>query len=180
MDFDEGNLHFSFDDTWQVIKYDDTELYREGVGRLQGTKAIDFLGLRENDLFLIEAKDFRGYRIENQKRVFSGDLAIEIGQKVRDTVAGLLGAYRNSDPSVNINEYFHALCNSEIKVVIWLEQDIPSYLPKREKVKKSVEGNVFKQKTNWLTSKVFVLNMNENILSQSGLSVSNLPHHSSN
>ncbi len=45
-------------------------------------------------LFLIEIKDFRGARIENKQRIEHAYLADEVAQKVRDTIAGLYGAYR--------------------------------------------------------------------------------------
>jgi hypothetical protein len=177
MDFDEGNLKFSFDASWQVVKYDDSSLYRKGVGILRGTKAVDFIGLQKETVFFIEVKDFRGHRIENQNRLIGGDLAIEIGQKVRDSVAGLIGAHRTSSDAETISPFVRVLLDSdsEIKVVVWLEHDLPDYLPKREKVKMSVEGNVFKQKLRWLTSKVLLSQVRDNVLKQSGLTVRNLP-----
>ena len=88
--FEEGHLRFRFDDSWYAIKYDEHPDYRERIERLDGTKAVDFVAVhRDSQLFLIEVKDFRGHRIENQPRLREGELAIEVGQKVRDTVAGI-------------------------------------------------------------------------------------------
>ncbi len=78
----EGHLRFQFDDSWFAIKYDDHRDYRERIERLDGTKAVDFVAVYMNaQLFLIEVKDFRGFRIENRERVTDGQLALEVGQK---------------------------------------------------------------------------------------------------
>jgi len=62
---EEGDLAFDFGDRWRVFKLDEHRDYRERVGKLEGTKAVDFLGvLDERELYLIEVKDFRGHRIE--------------------------------------------------------------------------------------------------------------------
>ena len=60
---------------------------------------MDFVGLLDGahgDLYWIEVKDFRGYRIQNKRRLSEGELAIEVAQKVRDSIAGIIGAYRTS------------------------------------------------------------------------------------
>lgn len=90
----EQKLSFIFPDTWQAIKYDDESFYRNKVNQCQDTKAVDILALSECELFLIEVKDFRNYRIENKQRIKTAALAIEVAQKVRDTLIGLHGAYR--------------------------------------------------------------------------------------
>jgi len=58
----------------------------------EGTKAVDFVGVRGGSLFFFEVKDFRGYRIENTRRQRE-ELPLEIGLKVRDSLAGVAGAY---------------------------------------------------------------------------------------
>lgn len=178
MDFDEGSLRFSFDSSWQVVKYDDTPLYRDGVGVIPFTKAVDFIGLRKGTLFLVEVKDFREHRIENERRLTEGELAVEIAQKIRDSIAGLVGAHRTAANPEAVAPFVRVFvkADSEIKVVIWLEHDLPEYPSKREKVKMSVEGNAFKKKLRWLTPKVFVANVNHNVLQEAGMTVRNLPH----
>lgn len=44
----EQNILFSFDDGWVCEKWDDHATYRKGIGRLQGTQAVDFLGVCDN------------------------------------------------------------------------------------------------------------------------------------
>lgn len=155
----EGYLAFEFGHRWRVFKLDDHRDYRKRIGKLEETKAVDFLGiLDENELYFIEVKDFREHRIENRDRILKGELAIEVAQKVRDTLACIIGAYRTSSSPDFWQLYARLLCdtNVRINVVLWLEHDLPSHPQQREKTRASVRGNVFKQKLNWLTGQVFV------------------------
>ena len=96
--FDEEHLRFRFDDSWFVIKYDEHRDYRERIERLDETKAVDFVAVQaDSRLYLIEVKDFRGHRIENQERLRESELGIEVGQKVRDTIAGIVAAYHRGN-----------------------------------------------------------------------------------
>jgi hypothetical protein len=176
MDFIEGYQQFSFDgNRWIILRYEDETAYRTRIGELSGTKALDFVGKHNGDLFLIEVKDFRGYRIENQPRFTSGELAVEIGQKVRDTVAGIVGAYRTSD-SQKWAEFAKPLVDllKNVRVVVWVEYDLPPHFAARGKVRASVETNVFKRKLSWLTARVLVSSQSNNGVPD--LIVRNLPH----
>ena len=69
------------------------------MGTLAGSKGTDFVGLHPDyGLLLLEVKDFRGHRIENRQRLRSGELAIEVACKARDTIAALVGAARHEKP----------------------------------------------------------------------------------
>jgi hypothetical protein len=129
--------------------------------------------LNEN-LFLIEVKDFRGHRIENQKRLTNGELAIESGQKVRDTVAGIIGAFRTSD-SPKWEDFAKTLIDigKAVRVIIWEENDLPPYNKARKKVRASVATNVYKRKLSWLTARVLIANQTDNGVPD--LIVRNLP-----
>ena len=174
---EEGFLAFEFGNRWRVFKLDEHRDYRERVGKLEGTKAVDFLGiLDENELYLIEVKDFRGHRIENKDRLLTGELAIEIAQKVRDSLACMIGAHRTSSLSEHWEPYLRFLCDRHrgIKVALWLEEDLPPPHPHlREKARASVETNIFKQKLTWLTTRVLVCGGSRESLP--GVQVSNLP-----
>ncbi|GAB4493114.1 MAG: hypothetical protein Fur0016_32390 [Anaerolineales bacterium] len=174
---EEGALQFSFDKRWNVIKYDEERDYREKIHKLKDTKAIDFLGTCENELYLLEIKDFRGHRIENQTRLTSEDLVIETAQKVRDTIAGTIGAYRTSSESQKWQEFVQYAANPErrIKVMLWLEYELPAHPKARAKVKASVLSQQLKKAVRWLTPYAFVAGMNHTALSAYGVSVSNLP-----
>ncbi len=165
-EFTEEYQVFLFDDeSWNVLKYDGETAYKDRIQKLQGTKAMDFVGIHDRDLFLIEVKDFREYSVENEWRLTSGNLAMECGQKVRDTVAGIIGAYRTTDIQ-KWGVFAKALVNtnSTIKVAIWLRYDLPRHNKQREKVRANVEANMYKKQLNWLTSRVLVTGQDDNYI----------------
>jgi hypothetical protein len=158
-EFIEGNLRFEFDERWTVQKYDGHRDYREKIERLEGTKAVDFVGLLDgNILYWIEVKDFRGHRIENRPRLAGGDLMIEVAQKVRDSIAGVVGAYRNSSEPVLWRPLAQALVSprKRLKVLLWLEEDAPPRPRGREQNRAQVLGRLLKVRMAWLTGRVFV------------------------
>ncbi|GBC60186.1 hypothetical protein DENIS_1137 [Desulfonema ishimotonii] len=163
---DEGALSFEFGEKWQVFKLDDHSYYRKGFEKLDGTKAVDFLGiLNKKALYFIEVKDFRGHRIENKDRLITGELATEIAQKVRDSIACIIGAFQTENNPELWNVYARLLGAkpNSVRVVLWLETDSPiSCLRMRQKVQASVKAKVFKQKLKWLTSRVLVCSLGAN------------------
>ena len=109
--FDEGGLRFVFGDAWQVEKYDEHRDYREKVGRLPGSKAVDFVGILDShDCYLIEVKDFRGHQAAMRQQL-SGDLEKTVALKVRDSIAGLIGAFRTSSEPDLWQPFARALAN---------------------------------------------------------------------
>jgi len=119
------NFTFEFPDTWSVVKYDDCKFYRKQFGQLQDVKGVDVLTIG-NELFIIEAKDFRNFRIQNKGRIANQELALEIAKKIRDTVAALYGAHRHGNP--DLAPYCHYLFKQSrrpIKVIFLLEEDRP-------------------------------------------------------
>lgn len=172
---EEGLLRFDFDNHhWQVIKFDEHTDYQKMQKCLSATKAVDFVGvLNKTSLYFIEVKDFRGYTVQNKKRLLTDELAVEIAQKVKDSVACLLGSHRTSSKAEDWKLFVQALLKNEIKVILWLEHDLPTYKTKKDKVFASVEGNVLKTKLKWLTTKATV--MSQDHASLSHLTISNLP-----
>ena len=173
----EEDLVFEFGEQWNVFEFDDHHDYITGIRKIPETKAVDFLAIfNETDLFFIEVKDFRGYRIENRERLFKGELSIELAQKVRDSVACIIGSYRCSSVSEHWKPYAKLLHNrkSPVKVVLWLEQNLPPFYPRlRQKAMASTRTKVFKQKLTWLTHYVLVCGRQEEGLPD--LKVSSLP-----
>lgn len=158
--FDEQYLRFEFDDEWQVTKYDSHRDYQK-IQEQTGAKGVDFVGLTPTDgdrLYLVEVKDFRGYRIENKRRVKDSQLALEVAQKVRDTLAGIVGAYRASSEPEVWQAYARYLANAAppLYVVLWLEEDLSHTPQERSRQKKSILGNQLKQRLKWLTTRVLV------------------------
>ena len=139
--FVEGHLRFEFGPSWQVEKYDEHPIYREGIERLKeqipcthclhpqdvGSKAVDFVGIYKGQPYFIEVKDFRGHAIENSRRT-QGALAIEVALKVRDTVAGLLGVCRADIGRPLIEPIF----KQAPAVLLWLEEDPPRSKPEQQ------------------------------------------------
>jgi hypothetical protein len=169
-------LRFRFDDTWAVIKYDDHSDYVERIQHLPETKGVDFVAvLDERFLYFIEVKDFRGHRIENRARVKDGDLAIEVAQKVRDTIAGIVAAHHRGSTE-EWSRFIECLTNSvnPVRVLLWLEDDLPSGPRGRRHNQASVMTDRLKQHLSWLTPRVFVVGLTVGA-APNGLTVTNLP-----
>jgi len=116
---EEGSLAFDFPDTWHATKYDDWVYYRTHFqSSFGGTKAVDILALRANHHFyLIEIKD---YRIEPRQKDM--ELAQEVAEKVRDTLAALFAAriVANKDSEKSFAE--RSVKATKIVVILHLEQ----------------------------------------------------------
>ena len=178
---DEAGLRFQFDARWQdAVKWDDTPAYRNGIGRLPGTKAVDILCRSSGGCWLIEVKDFRGHRIENKGRLDNEELQQEVAQKVRDTLAGLLGAARIHAEDTRWASCVKALvAPGEVRVVLWLEEDFTpppgsGTADQRWRTHLSVLQNRLKQQLRWLTTHVLVTSVRE-APRLPGVSVCNLP-----
>ncbi len=106
---EEGRLAFEFGERWNVFKLDDHRDYRQGIAKIENSKAVDFLGILNNsELYFIEVKDFRGYRIENRDRLLSGQLSLEIARKVKDSWPVLSGRFTDLtilNTGVRISDY---------------------------------------------------------------------------
>ena len=170
---DVERIRFSFGESWTVAeKWDDSRLFRDGICKLNGavldeetgepgqvgTKAVDIVGVRDGDLYLIEVKDFRGHAIETKKRQPS-ELPLTIGCKVRDTVAGLVGASRQGrEPWVEACAKLLLDGKRRVYVIAWIE-DPP--LRAAEPIKKRTVWQMeraarLKQRLSWLTARVAV------------------------
>lgn len=88
---DEKGLSFSFEGWEFVVPYDKSPFHLERVVRaLNGTKAVDFVGVREGRVYLIEVTD---YRNAGEHDLRSGKVFCETGQKARDTFAAIVGSW---------------------------------------------------------------------------------------
>lgn len=177
--FEEDALRFEFTDEWKIIKLDDHPYYRQKAAKLQETKAVDFIGLYQHQIYLVEIKDFRGYRIQNKERLSGDALATEFAQKVRDSLAVIIGAYRDPVYSDEMAPFISCLANSQTNFfsILWLEQDLPHYSQARHKAKLSVNANSLKKKLDWLRSRSQVWNCDNNSLPN--CRVTNLPRSAS-
>ncbi|GFM82282.1 hypothetical protein PSCICN_29740 [Pseudomonas cichorii] len=123
VDVVEGMLTFSFDDEWQVIKFDESQWYCDRMKRQ--LKGMDILAIKDERHWWIEIKDCLGYEPANIPRMsgadpsgvtstkdwlagqsFAGDVKVqrqklfiidEVMQKFRDTLASVVIAQREGD-----------------------------------------------------------------------------------
>lgn len=170
--FQESDLKFQFSDNWWVVQYDDLTDYNNLKNTVEGSKAVDFIGILGNEtLTFFEIKNFRGYRIENKPRLEVGHdpIEVEIAQKVRDTLAGVAAAARNSTHlRTEWQRVLHFLQNDRknVEVVLWLEDETTPQYDAIRKRKMQAKGGVLsqrlKQRLSWLTSRVFVCSISEN------------------
>jgi hypothetical protein len=184
----EGNLRFTFDDTWNVTKLDEHPFFRDRLMPLQLTCAVDFLALRQQAaLYFIEVKDFRGSRIElkNAEKLCDGDtLFLQVARKSKDSVVCIAGAAR-----VLKDDAFWSQCadvlrkpRTIVKVVFWLEFDLgrrahgrnPPWVQREMRAQATTRENVLKARLNWLTREVVVTNQAINRGVLPGVTVENI------
>jgi hypothetical protein len=195
--FDEGKLRFDFDPAWSVAKYDLNPFYLDRVERLKGlatvtyqeggqsqeravelgTLAVDFLGVGPDEcVHFIEVKDFRGHRIENKKRMKSNELAHEVARKVRDSLAGSIGAFRNATTPNALAPVASKLLDQSrpVFVILWLEDDLEKD-PGRWKEEMHTLSEQIKSRLKWLTTKVLVVSRSTHAARPPALKVTGLP-----
>ncbi len=175
----EEDLDFTFDATWQVCsQWDKEAAYNDLKGQASGSKGVDFVGLRAGALYLIEVKDYRTSERQSstrEKLADAGDpLADIVAGKVRDTVAGLVGAARmGRDPAWKACS--ESLVGRPLWVVLWIEHaDVDAVLAKRAKVGAAVKilPNL-KKRCRWLTPHVTVCSRRAELVP--GLAVRSIP-----
>lgn len=114
----EQQLAFTFADGVEPSQYDEWAFYRNQFNAVcGGTKAVDFVCLDGDQLWLIEVKDYRRHR--RTKLVELGD---EVAAKVRDTLAGLVAASCNANEAEEQRVAQQAVRRSRLRVVLHLEQ----------------------------------------------------------
>lgn len=171
--FDVEKIRFEFGESWTVAeKWDDTRTFLDGIRRLTGevldertgeissvgSKAVDIVGVRNDDLYLIEVKDYRGHPIETKRRQ-PRELPLLIGCKVRDTIAGLVGASRRGvDPALASCAILLLKPKRRVYVIAWIaDPALRSAEPihKRAAWQKQ-RSDQLKQCLSWLTPNVGV------------------------
>lgn len=133
---DEGQLRFTFPNLWQAVQYDATEFYRmQIIPTAANLKAVDFIAVphpEQNRLLMIEVKDFRGHATENEHRVVSGDLVVEVIEKAMHTLSAmyLINYYDDQELTNFVTE---ALSPPEkIELVLFMEEDAVRVLHKND------------------------------------------------
>ena len=150
---EEQDLIFEFGDDWHVVKFDDHPDFLNKIRKFKKSCALDFVAVYNGEiLWLIEVKDFRGFRSNNRQRITTGDLAMEVATKVRDSIAGAVGARQMSSTLQDWKPIAHCLNrNNSIFVVLWLEEDIMRYPAYLTTLTDDIKGHL-----RWLTTRVMV------------------------
>jgi hypothetical protein len=178
MIFEESRLKFDFDEQyWDIVQYDAHPDYKSVSGKLQGTKAVDFLGFYNKSLVMFEVKNFRGFGNNSnvEQRICNGmdDLTTEIAQKVRDTIAIITGLGRSGKDDFWIKTLHHIAGNRPVTIIAWVEEDSNSRLQKRKKHEMAVRRDFLAKKLGWLSgSTVSIDNVKEQHFCFEGFSVS--------
>ncbi len=166
-EFRESGLVFKFDERWDVYQLDEEADYREKICRqIPGTRCIDFIGFNKADniLLFIEVKGFRGYGDRRNVQRLTGendDITLEIAQKVRDSLATIVGGARHSTHLPEVWKKYMAHLNKKgnLKVITWVELDVSTEnLLQRAKTNMSVKRKELRKRLIWLTSDVDILN----------------------
>jgi hypothetical protein len=166
--FIEGDLEFAFDGAWTIVlKWDDAAAYRKGIGQLEGSAAVDFVGLRGDDLYLLEVKDYRASeRLPTTRQTLrdgGGELVATVATKARDTVAGIVGAGRQGR-SPEPATLLHRLADpkTSVNVVLWIEHAAtlpgvkPSVQDLRNRARGGVEFDRLQASVRWLGARALV------------------------
>jgi len=168
MEFTESRLRFEFqEEEWDaLIKYDNEADYQKIKRSIPGTKAVDFVGISNENLYFIEVKNYRGHRIESKPKV--EELDTIIAQKVRDTLAGIMGGVRNSThKEKKWQKHLSHLSdkNKPVHIILWMEEEPPNrFISKRQKVSRDTLTQKLKKRTSWLSGRVIVANKAHNPL----------------
>ncbi len=128
--------------------------------------------------YFIEVKDFRG--THDPANRLRGGLLDEVACKVRDTLAGVIGAHCSRVHQDCWREHVDAWrARDEIRVIFWLEDDAP--LPTgprtqedRRKAEYATRTDELKGKLRWLTTKVSIASQDLGF-ALPGVKVSNPP-----
>ena len=166
-EFSESGLLFRFSDQWEVYQLDKEADYRDKIcKKVPETKCIDFIGFNESQkiLLFVEVKSFREYGTRTNRQRLTGEndnLYVEIAQKVRDSLATLIGGARHStNMSDKWKKYLEHLKNEkDLKVIAWVELDVSTEnLLARARFNISAKRNELRKRLTWLTSDVQILN----------------------
>jgi hypothetical protein len=174
----EGDLSFEFDENWKaILQWDKHPAYRDGIKQLDHSKAVDVIGMCADDsIVFFEIKD---YRLSNREKPMT--LWVEFELKVRNTVAGLLGAGRRPQYASACAPILESLLKPhELKLVFWIEQPRASgkldVLRKRHIVATGTAMKKVVEYVKWLDARVVHVSQEEDYARLvPGLKVTNLP-----
>lgn len=170
----EGNLLFRFGSDWApVCAWDRSNAYVKNMGSHDKKKAVDLVGILGGELLML--MEVRDYRVNARKK--DEDPVTEFELKVRNTVAGLVGAYR-AECYGDCDPFCRALlARSPLRLVYWIEEmsaDDPGR--RRHKVSAGVDTLALRKKVKWIhASGVVTCNLSNYRDVLPGVEVESLP-----
>lgn len=166
--FQESGINFCFQPNWTVLKYDEHLAHKKVEKLIKPTKAVDFLGIHNDRLYLVEVKNYRDHTDdESTKEVLKGkgdELMRRIAIKVRDTIATSTGSARFS---TNDEEFFTQVnqllldSSKKLTIIACIELDVSN--DKERKAKMGIWMQTLKQKLSWLHPAKISVNSIDNI-----------------
>jgi hypothetical protein len=114
--------------------------------------------------------------IKNKKRLTSGELALEVAHKVRDTVAGMVGASRNESSPTVLSTVARLFLNRNkcVRIVLWLEDDAAVNRQEWEQELNTLTTRI-QNHLRWFTPRVLVVSQTTHHNKPPHLDVSNVP-----
>lgn len=167
-DFDESGLRFHFKPAWaQVAKWDKATPHKRLEQGIPESSAVDFVAGRQSAVLLLEVKSY--LKPNTTPPLWGSALAAKIARKVRDTVAGIVGAAQTAGDGLDTSgATWQALVktlsdpDADVHVVFWWELGEP-YVH-TENQRKQLFNNLIqllKPKLRWLTGRVLVCSLDD-------------------
>lgn len=175
MVMNEGSLKFTFNESFEVIKFDDEEFYRKYFMKLPEAKGMDFIVNNNKDLIFIEVKDCYGHEKENLYRTRTNfnenekiSLDIEIAKKMESTISCLIGAYTRKERCESAKK-LSGLCENfklskiqtgekQLWIILLLEGNFQVKTRTKEMIMSEIQKSL-KEKLKWLECKVLVIDI---------------------
>jgi hypothetical protein len=161
---EEKPWRFEFDDEtafWKWVLYADTNSdFLKVKKAVRGTKSSDFIGIylanNRNDAVSIEIKY---YADELNLPEADNQIMEALAQKVRDTMACMLGGSRNSTHyRANYVEWIEAAQNSNARLYTAFFVDfLKSWSVNKTKTTQGIFLRTLKQKLSWLTGNIILM-----------------------
>ena len=176
----ESNLRFSFPDNVNVIKFVDTNYFKNKFQNLPRAKGVDFVADSEKVIWFIEVKNCKGYESDNRYRIAPNNAKVhtapttvdvsdresldyEVAQKVAMTIACLVGAL--TKPEHQGGDELKPYCKSlthgvvdakQLKILLFLEGDFGTRTHSKKMIMKALASSIKNKLFPWLNCQVFV------------------------
>lgn len=169
-EYEESGIRFRF--FCETVKYDETDFYVNYAKKLEGMKAVDFLTARNDcehtKLYLMEVKNFEIISKEEKHRRLNAEgedpLHMEIAKKVKDTIAGLVGASSLGEKKCKkeLDPYYRTVLdgfneNNRLVIIAFVEGNLSGYRRGEATQKKGLE-RLIKKALDWIHCEVMMLN----------------------